>query len=425
MIDPLLLQTIKQYQKIPNVPFQQKHTSEYITQCLRQANIAFKNTPYFIMVEPKKLDSMKKKLLLMAHTDHPGVVFNNNHEGKLLGLKNTHHIPKLISNGKLKIKVYDTSGKYLGVTKITSLLPGSRKKIFVEKTFDIPKNSFGLFDVADFTINKNTLHLYNADDGLMVSILLYLLCNHKLGQAFNTYTIFFKHEEVHQVSSWHFAKNNPIQLNKSDYILNLECAKTDSIDSDRFGIIDYQLGPVLQLSNTGCLFGYQNPGPNLLELELRNIAARTNQTLQIGLVKDSCDSRSFTQFAISPNICTLTIPNRNKHNGLDDGQLRTEEVFQKHISATIKILERLTNTSPTEKQTYESVSQKLKSQNEVTDTKLLERKQRLNNRLEVAYRDVIKRGYFYPQNLHDFLTDLTLKSISYFNYYLTYPSKSS
>ena len=65
----------------------------------------------------------------------------------------------------------------------------------------------------------------------------------------------------------------------------------------------------------------------------------------------------------------------------------------------------------------ESVSEKLKNENAVTDEVLLKRKAKLNNRLDIAYKSVVKRNYFYPQSVTDKLMDFVLKTISYLRYF--------
>lgn len=421
MIDKELLKIIEEYQNIPNAPFHQKHTSAYIKDRLYNAGIEYEETDFVIIVKPKKYDSNKRKLLLMAHTDHPGMVIKNNTEGKFLGLKNTKEIIKYTKKNDVRIKVFSPEGSLLGKAKLEKVIPGPKQDVQIKADFDIPLNSIGNFDIPVFKVGNNYIDIYNADDGIMVTILLYLIEKQLLGDSFNTYYVFIKHEEVHQLSSWDLAKNNYINLTNEDYVLNLECLKIKAIDASKYGDVSYDKGPVIQLSNTGCLFGYKNKGPNNLEKLLRKLSDENKIESQVGVITDSCDSRPFTHFAITPNIVTLTIPNKYKHNGADDGMVRTEEIYIKDINSTIELLKVLTSYS-TEKYKniqLESISEKLRKSESVTDASIMFNKALLNKRLNIAYLDIVKREYFYPQTIKDYILDFIYKYISYFVYFWT------
>src|SRR3989344_300657 len=352
----------------------------------------------------------------MAHTDHPGIVLENDKRGQLLGLVGTKNIIEYLDENDIKVRVYNPAGEFIGNAKIDKIIPGPKQELWVKADFEVPRNSIGMLDIFPFDETDTTLNLYNADDGLMVSILLYLLTSKLIGNTYDVFLAFMKHEEVHQVSSWWLTRTNYINLTTDDYVLNLECLKTESIDSEKYGAVDYNGGPVLQLSNTGCLFGYKNPGPNKLELTLRQIAHTSSLKLQVGVIKDSCDSRPFTQFELTPNICTLTIPNIYKHNGADDGIIRSEEIKKADVVTCVELLTSLTSLESSQGIVLESVSEKLKNENAVTDEVLLKRKAKLNNRLDIAYKSVVKRNYFYPQSVTDKLMDFVLKTISYLRY---------
>lgn len=418
MIEKKLKTIIKAYQKLPNAPFVQRHTSGYVKGMLEESGVLYEETDYCILVKPKTLDESKKKLLLLAHLDHPAVVFKNKSQGKFLGLVGTDKIITYLRENNVALKVFSPEGMLLGKAEIDKILPGPKQNLIVSANFDIPVNSIGNFDVINFRQNDSTLEMYNADDGIMVSILLYMFNAGFLGDSLNVYAVFMKHEEVHQVSSWDFASKNHINLGINDFVLNLECLKTVSIDEEKYGKIDYTGGPVLQLSNTGCLFGYKNKGPNLLEQTLRYVAKVANQKLQIGIIKDSCDSRSFTQFALTPNIVSLTIPNMYKHNGADDGPVRSEEIRTEDVLTTIELLHKLTNTDMDAVAigSIASISESLKEKGVVTEEVFLKQKALLNQRLAIAYKDIIKRGYFYPESLGDHIKDFVYKLVSYLVY---------
>lgn len=419
MINDKLKEIIQSYQALPNAPFSQKHISAYVRNFLKSTGFEFDENDHFIIVKPTSTDKTKRNLLLMAHLDHPGMVLKNRHEGVVLGLKNTTQIIKYLETHPIKIRLFDPKGNSIGKADVKRIIPGPRQEVEINSDFDIPRNSIGMLDVESYEENESILKLYNADDGIMVCILLYLLKEKMLGDAYNTHVAFMKHEEVHQVSSWKFAKLNPLKLTDSDLILNLECAKTRSIDEEKYGVIDYDSGIVLQLSTGDCLLGYKNPGPNLVELAIKSIAQRGGIELQIGAVGDSCDSRPLTQFALTPNICTLTIPNKYKHDGADDGMIRPEEIHTKDVATALQVLTSFSNT-PIDFGNPElgaSLSEKLKAEKAITNEASLQNKWVLNERLAIAYRSVVTRGYYYPESLLDHAQDFIYKLLSYAYYY--------
>jgi len=425
MINKTLKNILQNYQALPSAPFSQSHTSAYVRGFLKEAGIVADENSHFILVRPDSADKNKRNLLLMAHLDHPAMVLKDRNRGVILGLKDTTQISKYLESHPIKIRIFDPKGQSIGKADIKRIIPGPRQEIEISSDFNIPKNSIGMLDVESYEENEETLKLYNADDGIMVCILLYLLKEKMLGDTYNTHIAFMKHEEVHQVSSWEFAKSNPLGLSDNDLILNLECAKTESVDNEKYGRIDYNGGIVLQLSTGDCLLGYKTPGPNLVELAVKAIAKKEGTELQIGVVKDSCDSRPLTQFALSPNICTLTIPNKYKHDGADDGMIRPEEIHISDILATLKVLTSFSSTPIdfTSPELGSSLSEKLKMEKAVTNEIRLHDKEVLNERLAIAYKNMVARGYYYPESFVDRVRDFIYKYLSYSYYFFLKASK--
>ena len=402
------------------MPFLVKFTSKFIKHYLDNNNIQYTETPYSIIVNFKPEDKKAgndRKMILMAHLDHPGIVIKNKNVGILMGLNEPKELAMLIDKNPVSIIVYNPKGKFLGKAKIKKFVSDNKQRVDIESDFSIPRNSFGQFDVTRFSEDSDKLYAYNADDGIMVNIMLSSILR-KPKVTFDTYFVFNKHEEVLQVSAWNLAKKNSLEIGERDLIINLECLKTESVNPSKYPVIDYENGPVLQLSNKGCLFGYKNSGKNLAELLTAGIAEKYNLPIQVGLINDSCDSRPFSQLGISPNICTITIPNKYKHDGADDGNIRPEEIYKKDVECVIELLEKIL-ISDLDKEidhNTKSMSEEVKSSDDVTDVNLMKLKMVVNERLDIAYKHIVKRGYFYPKNPIDYLTDFALKALSYINY---------
>ena len=217
---------------------------------------------------------------------------------------------------------------------------------------------------------------------------------------------FSLNEEVHQISGWFLADENPINIKKNDIFLNLECLKVENIAKAPTKA-NYEDGLVIQLSNIGCLFGYKSSKKNLTEVLLREAAKAENIPVQTGFIKDSCDSRPISYLNRTPNIATLTVPNKNKHNSDEKGRIAVEGVYEKDVvniykmvKTALKISEDTVNNSKAKNH-----SEQARKNDAITDVNLMEKKARLNERLSFAYQAKVKRGYFYPQNARDWMND--------------------
>ena len=416
-----IIEIFKEYQKVPNVPFLTKFTSKFIKYYLDKNSINYKETPYHIIVNlsPKNNDKNPRKILFMAHLDHPGIVFKDSQEGIFMGLNEPKELSELISKNPVPIIVYDPNGNFLGKAYITKFDNDSKQKVKIKSDFFIPKNSFGHLDVPRFSEDEKKIYSYNADDGIMVAIMLNLILE-RPRTKYDIYFVFNKHEEVYQVSSWNLAKKNRLKIMTDDIVVNLECLKIDPVNPDKYPPANYENGPVLQLTNKGCLFGYKNKGKNRAEMLVKKISDENNLEIQVGIISDSCDSRPFSEFGITPNICTITIPNKYKHDGADDGDVRSEEIYKKDIECVVELLEKVISSDPVDPVFFdtkgESLSEKVKQNDDITDKKLMKYKKRINERLDIAYRNIVKRGYFYPEKPFDYASDFILKIISYIKY---------
>ena len=151
MINENLLRIIKDYQSLPNVPFIQKHTISFVKKFLEEHSINYLENDYSIIIRSNN-DISKRKLVLLAHLDHPGIIFKNNKIGKIFGFGNISNLRTYLLNNKLSIKVYSPQGIDLGVVNIVGLNPGFKHEVVVDSSIDIPINSIGYFDIIDNSI---------------------------------------------------------------------------------------------------------------------------------------------------------------------------------------------------------------------------------------------------------------------------------
>ena len=405
-----ILDYTQKLQLVPNVPFLVKPINEYITENVNKNKYSFIDNNYSVIVRALK-NSNKPKLIIMAHTDHPGIIIKNKNRGIAMGTLETDRLRTILANKPIKLKIFDPGGKYLGTGNLIDIKKNNRD-VSLKVDFDVPSNSFGQYDINYFKTSDKSVSAYTLDDTISVAVMLSLL-EHKFESDYDVYFVFNLYEEVHQISSWYLAKNNILKINKDDIIINLESQKVENVEN-KFGLkLNYSSGPILQLSNTGCLFGYRFNGKNESEIIVSNIAKTLKSKIQIGFAKDSDDSRPFSFFSTTANITTLNIPNKYKHNCDDNGRIIPEFVYKKDIEIVSTIIQEIIQSKPNGSKDAQSISEKVKKDDTITDTKLMKEKAELNERLNYAYKYIVKRGYFYPQNFRDHIQDIVSKFCFY------------
>lgn len=415
-LDKNFLKILNEIQHIPSTPFIVKPIKKYLQNYLNNKQITYEINNYCLVVKQGKIGT--KKLVFMAHTDHPGIILNKNHRGKIMGTLGINRIKHFIDQGNLHMRVYDPNGDILGKCKVVKLYGRNCNNIQFETNFDVPNNSCAQFDIEYFDETDDSIKAYNLDDGINVALMLWMISKN-LKSDYEINFVFNFHEEVHQVSSWAIAKDNLLKIDKQDYIINLECLRVENV-SEKYPIANYEDGVILQLSNIGCLFGYKDNNINLSEEIVKSATQSIGEKIQIGVIKDACDSRPFTQFRLTPNIVTLTIPNKNKHNwNYETNEIVPEEIFKKDIISMENIITAIIKSDSTQYFKSDSnLSMKLKKHDEVTDKALMLKKEILNERLHISYKHIAKKGYYYNETLPDLVLNSGLKAISYIKYFL-------
>ncbi len=410
----IVLKHLQKLQEIPNVPFLVKPIKTYLENVIEKNGYKYSTNDYSIIVNTNKNPS-KPKVVIMAHTDHPGIIIKNKKNGIAMGTLETDRLRKILSKNKIELKIFDPSGKFLGIGDLIGIHKNSRD-VYLDINFNVPSNSFGQYNLKYFESNSKFISAYSLDDTISVAIMLSLL-ESKLESKYDVYFVFNLYEEVHQISAWYLAKYNVLDINKDDIVINLESQKVENADSRLFPIVNYNDGPILQLSNTGCLFGYKIIGDNESEKLTKYYAKKLGIKLQVGLTKDSDDSRPFSYFPLTSNIISLNIPNKFKHNYGSSGEVVPETIYSKDTEAVYKLITAIIQSEHSTNKEI-SLSTKIKAMDKITNTNLMHQKACLNNRLDISYKSVIKRGYYYPQNLVDLIYDIYCKSGFYLAFYL-------
>ena len=406
MLDKGLERIIREYYDIPAAPFSVQQKSEYIKEFLEEKGLKYEETDYYIssVINEGKAD---RKILFLSHLDHPGFIFKNSTEGIALGTLYLDRIKEYAP-----ISVYSPLGKYLGDVKIKSTSGLGNRNVQFKSNFDIPKNSQGLWSVADTHFTKERI-LGRSNDNDIATVLMLYNVEKVTDSKYQIQYVFTKHEEVLQQSSFNLSKNDSLEIKKDDIVVNLESMKVYPITKiEEFSKLNYEDGPVLNISEKSCI--YNTEGRNIAESMINNICEEKSIKIQRGFAGGTTDARSIVDFNLTNNVVTLNIPNRYKHN-TDGKKIRAEEVYINDVNAVSEIIRSILSSNDLDfsKNNNDLPLEKIKDL-----VKSRKRLYILNNRLDIASRDIIRRGYYYPQNILDILKDFYWKSLSYLYYFI-------
>lgn len=401
---------LKEINSLPSSPFAVDLQVKYVELCLQKYGYKYEKTPYRLTVHIPS--NTKTKLVVMSHLDHPGAVLNGKGGGIFFGSVGLDRIEKKIKSG-FYLRVISSMGEKLGLVKLTGM--GRNKQNFTYSAdFVVPRNSSAQFDIPVFEEDDDYLRVYNSDNAIDTATMLALL-EEKFIPVYDTYFVFNIHEEVHQISAWKLARDNELDLGKHDMVLNLESpiiTTNEKYDGPKLTYVD---GPVMKLSNLGCLFGFMVAGENELEKRIELIAKKNNHKVQKCFAKGSDESRCFSSFANTASIVTLAIPNKYKHNWGTKDEFVAEEILKKDVKVFGVLLYDFLTTPVEEKELRKTVSlsDMVKKRDSITDRGDLKKKMILNNRLDIRYRPVVLRGYYFPESITDLLFDKVFGAGSY------------
>lgn len=418
MKDSLYLKTIEHLKKInsiPSSPFAVSLQVKFLEETLKQLGYEYDKSEYSLIVRVQPKVKNTKKLVLMTHLDHPGAVFDGQGGGVFFGSVGLERVERAIQES-LFLRVYSTAGEYLGKGKISGLAK-QKQNFYFESDFSVPRNSSGCFDIEEFSEDERHLRVYNSDNGIDTACMLALL-SLRPETVYDTYFVFNIHEEVHQISAWELAKNNHLNVGRDDLILNLESPIIETNVTVSGPRLTYDDGVVLKLSNLGCLFGGLVPGANMIEKVVRHVANKSKIELQLGFAKGSDESRCFSSFTFTGNIATLAIPNKFKHNWGTNDEFVAEEIKVQDVKDFGRLVQAVLETeiSAGEIEMVKSLAEEQKENDVITDSESMRKKAILNDRLDIRYRSVLKRGYYFPVKLTDYFKDWFGGLISYIYY---------
>jgi putative aminopeptidase FrvX len=415
MLDKNLQKIIEELSRIPNAPFSLIPRTQYVMRKLTDAGLEVEDTPYYILGKTGN-PKAERKLVIMSHLDHPGFIFRNSTEAIAFG---TLYFDKLDLKKLPPLNIHTADGHFLGKANITDVFGRDYSRVKVKGHFKIPKNSQGQWDVGTARISEERVEALSNDNDIVTSVLLSIA--QPLPQSdWGIYFLFTKHEEVIQQSSYEIAAKNLLDLSENDLVINLESMKAYSlVDSGEFERLSYERGVVLNVSEKDSVYGASFPNSrNLAESLVNNTAEKEGVEIQRGIAGGSSDAWTFSESGITPSIVTLNIPNQFKHN-VDNENVVAEVVATKDVVALQKILREAIEGVPNGgiPENSEDISLQMKQKYPHLNDKRFIRT--VNDRLRIRFKDVIRRGYYFPVSISDHIQDLFNTLISYLSYIIS------
>lgn len=411
------------YSQILSAPFLPLPRINYIKSLLKASPFEIIENDYSLIVKVRGISS--QKLVFMSHLDHPGIVVKNRHEAICLGSLFPERLLKIISkNGSIPLDIYSPEGKLITSGKLVGLGGKFHQKAILDVPVDVPPNSVAYYQIGLFKEDKDFFHLYAADNDVPTICMLSLLQSLKTKPQLTLNFVFTFYEEVHQISSFSLAWKNLLGLTTQDLVLNLECKKVENHPlNPAQNHLDYESGPVLQPSEKDCLYGYQFDLPNQLERLVLSMCHRQKVKIQYGLGLGSTDTRPFSNFKLTPNLCTFDVPNRFKHNCGEKGEVVLEKIYKKDLYAMYHVIASLATTGKTSLNKSllseeNFLSDRFKEIDPITDPKAMARKILLNYRLDFANKLKILNKKYYQTNFLAIFLDSLLNLLSFPYYYL-------
>lgn len=410
MLDSKLKNIIDQIYSIPNAPFSISPRNEYIKEAISKASLEYTETPYYIYT--KLSNGNGRKIIFMSHLDHPGFVFKNSKEAIAFG---SLYLDK-VKNLK-PISVFNSNGKYLGDVTISKVHGRDESLVQVDSSFDIPKNSQGLWNVGNVRFEAEKIYGRSHDNDIATSILLNNLQKIE-NSEYEIYFLFTKHEEVLQQSSYAFSKDNPLNITTSDIVFNLESMKVyPTTENPEYSNLDYNSGVVLNVSEATCIYGQDFEGRNIAESIINKIVTENNLKIQRGMAGGTSDARLISAFGLTPNFITLNIPNEYKHNS-NLSEIIPEEVLVTDVLVLETIIKKIIETKIlNEMENQFDIANKVKKEFKNFEAEITSQYLSINNRLHISNMGIVKRNHYYPENILELVNDIFCKIHSYLRYF--------
>ena len=345
---------------IPDVPFLYRPVKDWAKNKLQGSNIealSLAEDEFALYARIKKGKSTRK-IYVISHLDHPGIVFKNKDYGLPLGSVGydklgNYDYTRVIRQQEIKpilLRIYSPNGKFqqkatVGHISTKNVVP----IISVNSSLPISLNSFGIWDTSIFNKHAETIQMRNADNNAATVIAVKLLLESRHLKNIDLEVIFTYLEEVVQISSMAIAQRGTTPFGKitpESFIINLDPMEIETGETEQNLIRklklkqpNYKDGLIIKANDRNLVYGLYFKETNQAEVLLNQGAREMNIPHQQTITCNSTDAKSFSLFSLTPNIATIAIPCRYKHNQGINGEFVPEEVMQRDLDNTLKLLQ--------------------------------------------------------------------------------------
>jgi hypothetical protein len=360
----------------PSAPFLYQPSRDlikFILEKLDIPNLLLQEDEFALYAQIKR-GKPKKRIIVVTHLDHPAIVLKNHKTGIAFGSVGYERIHQYLLHNQIPVKIYSPLGEYqqLGYIRKFSIKRGT--PLVSIKTFDpIIPNSHALWNISPIEFDSGIIKMQNADNGSVTAVAIQLLAESLENNDIDLQIIFTYLEEVHQIASTGIALRGTTPFGAIDhdtFIINLEAMELETTKTEddiiqylRIPRPSYENGILIKVNDGQLVYGMHFPkATNQAEMYLKHIAEAVNLKHQYTITSGSTDAKSFSLFPLSPNIATIVVPCKWKHNIGSEGEFVPEEIYEHDLDNALALLRNLVEgISNTSKKLPFSLSTELKN----------------------------------------------------------------
>ena len=358
----MILSFAEQVSAVPNVSYLSLPARTFIEQKLADADFTPKekanikterqycHDEYGIYARIKR-GNPPRRMLVVMHLDHPGIVLDGTGSGKVVGSLGTERLQAHIDQeGPIPVRTYTYDGNPMEPNTITRVKASGKVTVAHARRTD--RNAHAIWDMPTFQLENGKIKMLNADDMIHAAIIFQVITTLKqISDPVDVVFIFTALEEVRQAAATGIAKRGSTpfgQITLSTYITVLEAGMASVpskyelvLKSMNLSFINYDHGVIIGINDQDVVYGERFPGVNGMESLLLHAAhelPETQRRYQHTIDGGACDATAFTLFAQTPHIASLTIPTLNKHNWGPNGEIDLEELSLDDATTTAALL---------------------------------------------------------------------------------------
>ncbi len=412
----MLDQLLRDIASTPNAPFLYGPSRKMIERMFSDhPDVAIQKDEFALYVRVKHGHS-SRRVIVVTHLDHPGIVLKNSRHGIPFGSVGYERIVEHLTRAPIPVRVYDLNGAYQQLAYLTDfkMWRGSPMVSLQAKNFISP-NSHAIWDVPTFEKNNGIIKMHNADNGAVTAVAMELLNTSTHMENIDLEVLFVYVEEVHQISSTGIALRGKTPFGAIDdhtFIINLEAMEIESNTLeksliDKFGLSfpNYDAGVLIKVNDGQLIYGFHFPNLiNEAELVVKTAATELNIAHQYTITTGSTDAKSFSLFPLTPHIVTLAVPCKWKHNQGSKGEFVPEEVYERDLENTLALLKAVIQPiQQTQDKLKLSLNAKLKENGYGLSVKQVKKLRNQRVSIMKAAQPRLRKGVYFDTSLREFI----------------------